>query len=139
MTTAPMANPDDALLAALTAAAEGLLVPSEQDAPLEPVYWPRTGRLTPAQLLVRLGLPPATPVEVRTLREFFGPLTRVRDPDDPAAVEHAARFTRLQRLLAARLADPVVYRVGTVEIAVLLIGLSQYGATLGLRTTLVET
>jgi len=134
-----MAHADAALLEAFTEAATGLLVPSEQDAPLEPLRWTVRGRLTPAQLLKRLSLPPDTPVEVGTLERFFAPLTRVRDAGDAEAVAQAERFAALHRLLATQLANPVVYRVGMIAITILIIGKAASGAILGLRTTVVET
>ncbi len=134
-----MAHADAALLEAITEGATGLLVPSEQDAPLEPLRWVVRGRLTPARLLKRLKLPPDTPVEVGTLERFFAPITRVRDAGDAEAVAHAERFAALHRLLATQLANAAVYRVGQVEITILIIGQAASGALLGLHTTVVET
>ena len=53
------------IIAALTAAAEGLLVPSEQDVALALFRWPQRQQLTPARLVAALGRPPATPVTDR--------------------------------------------------------------------------
>jgi hypothetical protein len=78
-------------------------------------------------------------VEVDTLERFFAPLTDVRGASDPEAVERAGRFAALRHLLTTLLANPVLYRVGTVEVTVLLVGQSADGATLGLRTTMVAT
>lgn len=70
--------PDDAILV-LATSAEGLLVPSERNAPLEPFRWGGEGPLTSESLLTAFDLPLDTPVETRTLYEFFAPLTRVAD------------------------------------------------------------
>jgi len=45
-----MPNTSTRSIAALTAAAEGLLVPSEQDATLELFQWQQREQLTPARL-----------------------------------------------------------------------------------------
>lgn len=131
-------SPDDPM-AALAAAATGLLVPSEQDAPLTPFVLPGRASITPARLLAALGLPPGTPVETRTLASFFGPLTRARPSHDAAERAQVARFALLADLLATRLAEPAVYRVGRVELTVLILGRLPDGRVGGLRTSVVET
>jgi hypothetical protein len=134
-----MTRTDAALLAALADAARGLLLLSEQDAPFTPLRLVGSGPLTPARVLAALGLPPETPVEQLRLEQFFAPLTRVREGADAEAAAQAKRFAALQRLLAAELADPTVYRLGTVEVIVLLLGQAPSGSILGLRSTLIET
>jgi hypothetical protein len=126
-------------LATIMTAADDLMVPSEQDAPLLPFHWPGDEPLTPATLAALLGLAPETPVEQRELEAFFGPLTRTRPwhgPDDHALTE---RFARLHATLLATLTDPVVYRLGTIEIQVVIVGRDASGALVGLHTTVVET
>ncbi|HWQ15685.1 MAG TPA: nuclease A inhibitor family protein, partial [Roseiflexaceae bacterium] len=137
---APTAAPaPGGALAAIAAAAQGLLVPSESDYPLVPFRWEGQAPLTPAALLAHLGLPPDTPVETRTLEAFFDPLARTADWMDEGQRAQAARFAALRDLIAARLRDVVVYRVGRVRITVLIAGQDAAGATVGLRTTLIET
>lgn len=126
-------------LDALTAAAAGLLMPSESDYPFEPFTWVGPGPLTPEALVVFLGLPPGTPVETRTLERQFAALTRERDSWDEAECSTRARFAALQAAFEAQLGDIVVYRVGAVEIQVFIVGVDAEGACVGLRTTVVET
>ena len=133
-----MPNTDDAL-AALTTAAAGLLVPSESDYPFEAVPWAGCGPLTPTALLAVLGLPPDTPVETRTLDAFFARLTPAAEWMDDGQRTQAARFGQLRDLIAARLTDVVVYRVGQIQITVIIAGADASGTTVGLRTTLIET
>jgi len=130
--------PDDAILV-LAAAAEGLLVPSETDAPLTPFRWGGNAPLTPEALPTALGLSPNTPVETRTLDEFFAPLARVADWMDDDQRERAGRFATLHNLIDCSLTDVTVYRVGKTQIAVIVAGQDAHGDTVGLRTTLVET
>lgn len=126
-------------LAALTAAAAGLLVPSESDHPLEPFEWPGPGPLTPAALLAHLGLPPDTPVETRSVERFLGRLARRQEWMDASARASAARFGALQRLFRQRLSDVTVYRVGAIEVQVFTVGRDPDGRYVGLRTTVIET
>jgi len=132
------AAPDDPLTT-LAAAADGLLVPSEHDYPLELFRWDGGDPLTPAALVASLGLPPDTPVETRDLATFFAPLTRTADGTDAAAQATAARFVTLRAQVAAVLTDVVVYRVGRIQITALIVGRTAAGVIGGLRTTLIET
>ncbi len=133
----PSETPD--ALATITAAAAGLLMPSESDYPFEPFRWPGPGPLTPEALLAHLGLPPETPVETRDLSAFFERLTAPRDWHGEPERATAARFAELRDVIAANLADAVVYRVGTITIPVLIVGRDASGAIVGLRTTVIET
>jgi hypothetical protein len=135
---ADAAPPPDTLAEIATAAAD-LLVPSENDAPLEAFRWPGPGPLTQEALLEHLGLPPATAVVTGDLASFFDPLARRRDWYDEAQLAAAERFAALRDLIAARLSAVMVYRLGTVEITVIIAGQDPAGTTVGLRTTLIET
>lgn len=128
-----------ASLRALMAAADGLLMPSESDYPFEPFCWKGVGELTPEALLVALGLPPDTPVEQRTLERQFAPLVRAWDGMDAAERAQRERFAALQAAFEAQLADIAVYRVGEVEIQVVIVGVDREGKRVGLRTTVVQT
>lgn len=125
-------------LAAISAAAEGLLVPSESDAPLTPFRWEGPGPLTPEGLLAQLKLPPDAPVERRSLEQFFAPLATAADWMDDRQRAQADRFAELRDLIAKELADVAVYRLGRTRIAVVIAGAAG-GATVGLRTTVIET
>ncbi|MBX0331543.1 nuclease A inhibitor family protein [Oscillochloris sp. ZM17-4] len=130
-------TPDD--LADLTAAADGLLVMSESDYPLTPFRWPGPGPLTESALLAHLAMPPDTPVETRTLDAFLGPMAAEQDWFDDAQRAAATRFAALRDLLAARLADITVYRLGRIQITAIILGQDTAGDTVGLRTMLIET
>lgn len=129
---------DDAILV-LAAAAEGLLVPSETDAPLTPFRWSGDVPLTAETLPTALDFPPDAPVETRTLDEFFAPLARVADWMEESQRERAGRFAALRDLITSLLTDVVVYRVGRTQITMIVAGQDARGDTVGLRTTLVET
>lgn len=134
----PGAAAPDAL-GEIVAAAEGLLMPSERDYPFAPFRWPGPGPLTPEALVAHLGQPAASQVETRELDAFFAPLTAVRDWHDPAQRAAAARFALLRDRLHDLLAGTVVYRLGAVQVTVVIAGRDPAGATVGLRTALIET
>jgi hypothetical protein len=132
-------GPPDDTGAALVAAASGLLVPSESDSPLTLFRHDGAAPPTPATMLAQLGLPPTTPVETRTLDEFFAPLTAVAEWMDDAQRGQAARFAELRAQILARLSDIVVYRFGRVRVTVLIVGRAPAGDIVGLTATLIET
>jgi hypothetical protein len=133
------ASAADDTLAELAAAAEGLLVPSESDHPFTPFRWEGAGPLTPAALLAHLGLPPETPVEVRTLESFFAPLSQPADWMDDSERATIARFAALRDHIAATLTGAAVYYVGETKITVIIAGQDPAGRSVGLQTTLIET
>lgn len=126
-------------LAAMTAASAGLLMPSESDYPFEPFRWTGPGPLSAAALLVHLGLPPETPVEMRDAMALLDSLAAAQDWHAEEERATAARFARLRDTIAAHLADVLVYRAGSIEIALVIAGRDRSGAVVGLRTTVVET
>jgi hypothetical protein len=118
---------------------DGLLVPSETDAALEMFLWPAYLPWQPALIVHGMQLPADTPINQLALAAFFAPLTRMRPSDTPA--EHALRqrFVALQSWLEANLAEIAVYRIGTIEIAVWIIGRTAEGRLIGVTTLQVET
>lgn len=126
-------------LAELIAATDGLLVTSESDHPFTPFRWDRAEPFAPELLPGYLGLPADAPVEQRDLGRFFAAQSRLYDwsSDDDRA--RADRFIALRDLIGARLSRPTLYRVGAIQIHALILGHDQSGATVGLRTLLIET
>jgi len=122
---------DDAL-AAITQAADGLLYPSESDAPFTPFKWEGDGEPTPEKLaaLEKGRKRKAPPAEAKDVGEFFAELA---DADD------AARFKRLEQALRKNLADLRVVRVGEVKVSIYVVGRDSSGAWVGLHTNSVET
>lgn len=123
----------------LLAASAGLLMPSENDYPFEPFVWAGDAPPTPAALVAALGLPPETPVEIRSLERLFAPLIRERDTDDEQARAQRARFAALRAAFEGSLADITVYRVGAIAIKVIIAGVDGDSAVVGLSTTVIET
>ncbi|NJN19002.1 MAG: sugar-non-specific nuclease inhibitor NuiA-like protein [Oscillochloris sp.] len=126
-------------LAELATAAEGLLVMSESDHPLEPFRWSAADPITPETLLAYLQLPIDTPIETRSLEAFFDPLAQDREWFDDEQRVIATRFAALRDLIADRLRDVTVYQVGTTRITALIIGRDPSDEFVGLRTSLIET
>ncbi|MEG4997769.1 nuclease A inhibitor family protein [Microcoleus sp. B4-D4] len=129
----------DSISDQLKQASEGLLFLSETDAPFEVIHWPAQGELTPPKLLQLTEHPPDAPVELRTVDEFFAIATQEEDWHDAEERETVQRFQNLVSVLKQNLSQLQVYRVGSIEIDVYIVGVTQNGDWAGLSTKLVET
>ena len=103
----------------LRSASEGLLYPSESDAPFE---------------LVRFGalddIITNRPFKEQTLDQFFAELLTSDDAD---------RYRALRQTLESRLTNLKVLRIGSIQVEVYIVGQTTTGAWAGLRTTSIET
>lgn len=130
---------DSTITTQLSSATQGLLFLSETDAPFEVIYWPAQGELTPTKLLQLTEHPPDAPVELRTVDEFFAIATAEEDWHDEEERETVQRFRQLVSILKQNLSQLQVYRVGSIEIDVYIVGVAQSGDWAGLSTQVVET
>jgi hypothetical protein len=123
----------DSAVDALKKAADGMLYPSETDAPFEVVHWGKdAGGLDDARVRELAGHEARAPVERCELDEFLAPLAEAGGAD-------AARCAQLKDALAKTLHDVRVYRVGKVEIDAYVVGKTKDGDLAGLKTKVVET
>lgn len=133
--------PESQLLATLEKASDGLLFPSESDAPFTPYCFPEPAGVEPtaASLLAAEHLPSDTPVETITVGELFDPFVVEGPSASPEDLAEAARYRDLVELLSHELTNLRVYRVGKTDIDVYILGQDPCGAWLGLKTHVVET
>lgn len=130
---------DAELLAELEGASCGLYVMSESDYPFEIVYLKGAAEPDLACLRELAHEAADAPVETRTIEDFFRAriyypgLQRGRAPLSAPSPE------ALLSLLSENLANLRVYRIGRINMAVLIIGKSPEGNWLGLSTRVVET
>lgn len=126
------------VLQSIEEAARGLLFPSESDFPIEPFSYGEQ-EPTPAGLLEQRGLSADTPVEQAKLDDFFAGLTQSSEDASEADRASAERFRALMTVLEKNIEDARMYRLGTVNIEVIVLGRHASGAWLGVRTNVVET
>ncbi len=126
------------LLQTIDDAARGLLFPSESDFPIEPFSFGEQ-EPTPAALLEQRGLSADTPVEQAELGDFFAGLIQSSDDASEADRASAERFRALMTVLDENIEDVRMYRLGKVNIEVVVIGRHASGTWLGVRTNVVET
>jgi hypothetical protein len=132
----PPAPNNAALLEQLRQATEGLLYISETDAPYEPFVWTReefgADSVTSETLRAYKGLPFETPVDTMPVSSW---LARAAPPEHP----HSPRYLFLLRVLTAQLTELAVWRIGTVQIDIFVVGKTANGDFAGVATKAVET
>lgn len=131
---------DEQVLAELEQAAAGLLFMSESDYPFEAVRPQALAEVTPEHLRAFTGSAPEAPVTTESVEDFFRIAAAEADWKSGDDIITARRFQTLMRSLQENLTDLHVYRVGEINIPVLIVG--RNGATgnwLGLSTRVVET
>lgn len=79
------------------------------------------------------------PVEELAFRDFYKKYAAAKDWHDAEQLRQAARYQTAFDLLAANLRGLRVYRVGKIEISIIVVGKSAASDWLGLATRAVET
>ena len=118
---------------------EGLVYISETDAAVVPFAGPKVDTVTAALILQYADLPPDTPVEEKSTREFFGRLTAAKEWHGEREKERTRKFLELQKLLEEYLTDLRVFRIGQNTIDIFVAGRLGNGRLAGVRTKAVET
>jgi hypothetical protein len=124
----------------LQQAIEGLLFMSESDYPFQIIEWDGQTEITPEYLRSQtVAARPDTPVTRQSIDDFFRSATSEPEWKQGAELEIARKYKALVGLLKETLSNLVAYRVGEINITIYIIGTSQTGTWLGLRTQVVET
>lgn len=133
------------LLETLTVAVQDLIYISETDAPFEAFSWkPEAGAAAISAVnadvvLRRTDHAPDAPIRERSLESFFRFPATVQEWHEPEEAEVARRYQKLQKVLEENLTDAKVFKIGTVEIDVYIIGIDAAGNLTGVKTKGVET
>jgi hypothetical protein len=124
----------------LAAAVKDLLYMSESDEPFEVVQW-QGGRehFDAAQVLKCTGREASTPIQVLGLEDFFKGLTREQPWHGEAEKADAARYRNLLATLQQHLAETKVFRIGRIQVDIIIIGRTTTGKWAGLKTKAIET
>lgn len=125
----------------LKQASDGLLFMSESDYPFEVVFWPAETQenLTEQKLLQLTSHSQDVLVEKVDLDYFFRNSAQEKDWHDRQQEETVKKFQLLVETLKSNLSDIQVYRVGTIDIDVYIVGKTSSGDLAGLSTKVVET
>jgi Nuclease A inhibitor-like protein len=122
-----MAIPQDAvseLVNRFNTAVDGLYYSSESDYPFEVfvVQGEFATSLSADTLLQQLKKPQNQSVDTLTLDQFFTPLTSIDHQQGESAKAIAQRFQTLATLICDTLTHITVYRIGTIEIDIYIVG-----------------
>lgn len=126
------------LLPELEVACDQLLWRSETDYPFEVVILPADQQSFSVDVLLG-NYPENTPVAIVRLDDFFGQSTVERSWFDSRELALVERYRNLRDLLDTTLENLQVYRIGRVEMDVYLLGQTEDGQVIGVKTKLVET
>ena len=136
--TAPVMAPPPAI-AIIEEQANGLLMPSETDAPMTVKYWPSEKiELLPGDVAVLVEQKADESVEIETVAEFFKSAATIEDWMTDNDKANAQRFQKLIQTLETQLEKPQVYLFGEGERTVVVIGKVKGGFG-GIVTLVVET
>ncbi|HUQ31235.1 MAG TPA: nuclease A inhibitor family protein [Pyrinomonadaceae bacterium] len=130
---------DEEIIEELKRTTVGLLFMSESDYPFDIFYMEGQTEMSAEYIRELSGEPADSPVEVKTVDEFFRVAISEPDWKGKAELAVAERYQSLLKLLKENLDGLKVYRVGQVNIAVYIVGRAQTGNWLGLSTRVVET
>lgn len=132
-------NSDEQIAAELQQATAGLLMMSESDYPFDVVRWEQADEITPDALRRIAALPPDAAVVTESLDDFLRAAMTEHEGQSAEARASAQDFRRLVQRLKTNLQDVRVYKVGTINLPVYIMGRTPSGNWLGLSTRIVET
>jgi predicted peptidase len=130
---------DTELLSTLQQAAADLTWMSESDYPFEGFCWEDGCGCDDRKLLQLAQEPEDAPLETVDLDSFFEVATQPQDWHGEAESETVQKYQTLVSLIKQHLSKPKVYRVGSMEVRIYVVGQTPNGNLVGLKTTAIET
>ncbi|QIR36057.1 nuclease [Tolypothrix sp. PCC 7910] len=118
-----------------------LLMVSESEYPFEVFFWSGKSKesLTNQKLLQLTGHPQDTAIEIVDLDYFFRNFSQEQEWHDEIQKQNVQKFQSLIKTLKDNLTDIKLYRLGTVNIDVYIVGQTLSQELAGISTKLVET
>ncbi|YAF96566.1 MAG: nuclease A inhibitor family protein [Nodularia sp. CChRGM 3473] len=125
----------------LRQASDDLLMMSESDYPFEVFLWSNQARedLTNQKILELTNHPQDTSIETVELDDLFRNCAEEKEWHDEIQKQNVQKFQSLVKMLKDNLTDIKVYRLGTIEIDVYVVGKTLSGDLAGVSTKLIET
>lgn len=129
-----------AATAALERATRDLLYMSESDEPIEVIHPGRLGRpFGAADAFLAAGRQPGGRVRELRIEEFFGELTKECDWHGDSERETVNRYRQLRDLFTGGLCEAKVFRLGEIEVDLIVVGRAADDHWIGIQTRAVET
>lgn len=126
------------LKAQLEAATENLWWSSESDYPVD-VVWQPHAETNEAAVRQLAGCDQNAQIQIVDVEDFFERATTPKSWHTPEEKAQLTQLNALKALLIDSLTHLQVYRCGTVEVTVYVIGTAPDGIMAGVTTTLIET
>lgn len=121
----------------LKQATNGLLMISESEYPFKVVTWKSTV-LNVTTLLKNARHPQGTPVKIVEIDDFFKSSVSEEDWHENEEKATVKKFQNLVKILKTNLTNLKVYKIGSKEIQVYIVGNTSNGIA-GVSTTIIET
>jgi hypothetical protein len=122
----------------LKEATDGLLMTSESEYPFEVILW-ESAPLNVTTILEKTGHPQDTSVKIVGVDDFFSVATTEEDWHEDEEKATVKRFQNCVNTLKTNLNNLQVYKIGSKEIDVYIIGTTHSGELAGVSTKVVET
>jgi Nuclease A inhibitor-like protein len=107
---------------------------SESDYPFQIVVWNKK------EINLRLFPDRADEaIEVISLDDFFAPALKIEDWYEAEELANVDRYKLLLGTISSNLTEINVFRIGSIEIDIYIVGKTPSGDVIGLKTTIVET
>lgn len=130
---------DEQITAELKQASAKLLMMSESDYPFDVVCWKQTAEPSADFLRRMAAQSPDASVATESIEDFFRAATTEHEGQSAESRQSVEEFRALTQALTKNLRDVRVYKVGTVNMPVYIVGRAPSGHWLGLSTRVVET
>ncbi len=134
-----MTNTNPEIIAILKQASEGLLFMSESEYPFLVFLWQGIAPITPEKVVQQTDHSPDTSIKVIAVDDFFRVATKEEDWHSPSEQETVKKFQNLVQVIKANLSNPQVYRLGSKEVDVYILGNTPSSDLAGLSTKIIET
>ncbi|MBD2211276.1 nuclease A inhibitor family protein [Nostoc linckia FACHB-104] len=134
-----MTNTNSEIIAFLKQASDGLFFISESEYPFLVFLWSGIAPVTPEKVVQQTDHSPDTPIKVIAVDDFFRVAAKEEDWHSPSEQETVKKFQNLVQVIKANLSNPQVYRLGSKEVDVYILGTTPSSDLAGLSTQVVET
>ncbi len=129
----------DSVVSALRQATQGLLFPSEKDAPFKVVTLAGDGDVSRANIAQLTGQPIDVPVAEEKFERLFGELCQEQKWHGEAEKTNVKKFQHLRDIIKGQLTHVQVFKIGQAQLKVFIVGKTPKNHWVALETEALET
>ena len=127
------------LLKKIKKATENLYYISETDSEILPFLGKPVADISKAEIFNQTGIYDNPNFEERDFAQFFERLIKIQNWFGEQEVETARRFAKLKDLLEQNLVNLKVFKIGSIELDIYVVGKTSENILMGIKTKSVET